>query len=93
MTEPTDLDVTPTDPPPSPTAKALRAIGANLDTLGDLIVENSGRLAALQEMGEADSHVLRRVEGKVDRLLLLLEQRVGDLETWRGAHERAHVTA
>ena len=87
-----------TDPPPAPDARAMRAIGRELDTLGELVGELSAGVSALVEMGETDARTLARVEGKIDSLIELLTgpesglvARVGSLEMWRGEHAREHV--
>lgn len=82
---------TPTDPPPSPTARALRAVSRNLDALGDLAVEHSAKLDGVTEMGAADSKILRALDAKVDRLLLLFEQRITAVEQWQGDHAAEHA--
>ncbi len=87
-----------TDPPPSHEARALRAVGRELDTLGDAFGELSAGVQALAEMGETDARALARVEGKLDTLIALLTgpesgliARVGSLESWRGEHAREHA--
>ena len=82
-----------TIPPASPAARALRAVGRNLDALGDLAVEHSAKLDGLTEMGEEDSKILRRLESKIDRLLLLFEQRISAIEEWQGEHAASHARA
>jgi hypothetical protein len=92
MNEPT------TTPPASPEARALRAIGRELDTLGEAVGELSAGVQALAEMGEEDARNAARREGKLDQIIAILTNpesglvaRVGVLESWRGEHERAHV--
>jgi len=101
MTEPT------TTPPPSPEARALRTLGRELDTLGDVAIATLVKAEALEEMGEADARTLaqvkgavERVETKLDYLIELLTNpergvlpRLERIELWRGYHEREHVAA
>lgn len=87
-----------TDPPPDPQAKALRAVGRELDTLGDAFGELAAGVQALAEMGETDARALGRLEGKIDTLIALLTgpesglvARVSVLESWRGEHAGEHA--
>lgn len=87
-----------TDPPPSPEARAIRAIGRELDTLGDFVGELSAGVQALTEMGETDARTLARVESKIDQILAVLThpesglvRRIGELEAWRGEHAYEHA--
>lgn len=87
-----------TDPPPSPEAKALRAIGRELDTLGDAYSELAAGVRALADMGEEDARNAARRESKLDQIIAILTNpetglvaRVGRLEQWRGEHAREHV--
>lgn len=87
-----------TDPPPSPVARALRAIGRNLDALGRGLGLIRAQTAALSEMGNADhaeqKATLGRIEGKLDAALSRfgeLADRVDTLERWRGEHARDHA--
>ncbi len=85
---------TDTTPPPSPEAKALRAIGSNLDALGELATDHAAQLGTLREMGDDDARALARIEIKIDQVLGVLRSladRTAELEGWRGDHERAHV--
>ncbi len=86
------------EPPPDPQARAMRAVGRELDQLGDAFGELSAGVQALAEMGETDARTLARVEVKLDTLIALLAgperglvARVGVLESWRGDHEREHA--
>ncbi len=81
-----------TIPPPSPEAKALRAIGAELDVLGEAVTSLDTSVGALAEMSAEDHKV---VVSKLDTIIALLTDpsdglvaRVGVLEAWRGEHVR-----
>lgn len=83
-----------TDPPPSPVARALRAIGRNLDALGRGLGLLRAQTQTLTEMGDADSKTLSRIEGKLDACLARFGEvadRVDTLERWRGEHAREHT--
>ncbi len=83
-----------TVPPPSPVARALRAIGRNLDALGRGLGLIRAQTQALAEMGNDDSERLRRIESKLDACLSRfgeLADRTDTLERWRGQHEREHT--
>lgn len=76
----------------------MRAIGRELDTLGDAVSELSAGVQALAEMGEEDARNAARRESKLDQIIAILTNpesgivaRVGVLESWRGEHERLHV--
>ena len=86
----------PTDPPaPSAEARALRAIGTELDVLGELATATAAGVQALQDAGETDAATLRRIERDTGEILALLKSsvlpRLDALEQWRGEHERGHV--
>ncbi len=99
-----ELDVA-TDPPPSPEARALGAIGYELDVIGDTLSTLSAGVSGLQQLGEEDAVTLRQLargqsdmNAKLDRILALLIDpaegllpRLERLETWRGEHARAHA--
>ena len=88
MNEPT------TNPPPSPEARALRAIDQNLDALGQIASELASKVGTLTELGENDSAVLRGVARDVAEILTILKNdsaRLGELEAWRGDHMRDHA--
>jgi hypothetical protein len=87
-----------TDPPPAPDSKALRAIGRELDTIGDALGEMAAHVGALTDMGEEDARTLTRVEEKIDKLITLLTgpeagllRRTSELESWRREHEQDHA--
>lgn len=76
----------------------MRAIGHELDTVGDALSELSAGVQALTDMGEEDARDAARREGKLDTIIAILTNpesglvaRVGVLEVWRGQHEREHV--
>lgn len=84
----------PTNPPPSPEAKALRAIDQNLDVLGVVVGQLAAASAELAQLGVDDAQTLRRIESKIDQVLKAIGpvvDRVSDLEGWRGVHERKHA--
>ncbi len=88
-----------TTPPASPEAKALRAIDRELDVMGEALTSLAAHTETLAEMGTNDhqeqKQTLGRIEGKLDDALAFLRDfagRIGELESWRGEHERAHVT-
>ncbi len=98
-----ELDVT-TDPPPSPEARALGAIGHELDVIGDVLGTISATAAELQRMGEEDAREARdrddRINRKLDQILEALTDsdrgviaRLDRLEQWRGEHSRDHAAA
>ena len=87
-----------TDPPPSPVARALRAIGRNLDALGRGVGILRAQTEALTELGNADhaehKQTLGRIESKLDACLSRfgeLADRIDVIEGWRGSHEREHA--
>ena len=85
---------TPTDPPPSPAARALGAIDRNLDALGEIATEQAACLATLTELGEQDAATLRGIDRKLDQIIAVLQTdsaRLGELERWRGEHEADHA--
>ncbi len=91
-----ELDVeAPTVPPPDPGAKALGAISNELDTLGDLAAETAAKLQTLADFAVEDRRDFGKVLaalGRIERALGAQSDRVGELETWRGTHERQHAS-
>ncbi len=88
----------PTDPPPSPEARALGAIGHELDVIGDTLSTLTACVSGLQELGESDAATLRSIDRKLDQILAILTEpdlgvvpRLDRLEYWRGEHVRAHA--
>jgi hypothetical protein len=87
-----------TDPPPSVSheARALRAIGAELDVVGDALGTLAAGVSGLQQLGEEDAVTLRGISRKLDKVLELLTdslERTSRLEIWRGDHMREHAQA
>lgn len=85
-----------TDPPADPQARALRAIGYELDVVGDSLSTLAAGVSGLQELGEEDAVTLRQINRKLDTIVRLLTEsleRTEQLETWRGEHMRDHAAA
>ncbi len=87
-----------TTPPASPEVKAWRAIDRELDVVGEALTSLAAHTETLAEMGTNDhaeqKQALGRIESKLDDALAYLRDfagRIGELEQWRGDHERAHV--
>lgn len=87
-----------TDPPPSLEARALGAIGHELDVVGDALSSLAAGVSGLQQLGEEDAVSLRGVHRKLDKILDVLTNpatglvaRLEQIEMWRGDHEREHA--
>lgn len=87
-----ELDTT---PPPSPEARALRAVGEELDVLGDAVTSLDAIVRTQVDMSATDH---RTVVAKLDTIIAILTDpgeglvaRVRVLEVWRGDHAREHA--
>ena len=90
-----ELDVeAPTVPPPDPGAKALGAISNELDILGDLAAETAAKLQTLADFAQEDRKDFGKVLaalGRIEQVLAQGSDRLAELESWRGEHERQHA--
>ncbi len=84
-----------TIPPPSAEAKALRAIGAELDVMSEGLTSIDASMRTLADMSADDA---KEINSKLDRIINLLIEpgagllpRVAALEVWRGEHVREHA--
>ncbi len=89
MTQPDTL------PPPNPEARALRAIGRELDVMSEALTSLDSGVRALADMGAEDHST---VNAKLDRIIEILTDpgeglvaRLAVLEAWRGEHAREHA--
>jgi len=88
---------TKTDPPPDASDVALSRMSEELDEIGDVLAEQAAGLSELARQGHDDGHKLDRLLTalpKLDQIIGLLQamdRRIGELETWRGDHERQHA--
>lgn len=90
--------VTERPPTDETTGRALRAVGVELDVMGEEMTRLAAGVETLAEMGDRDhadqKSALTRIEGKLDVALSYLRDfggRIAELEAWRGEHERAHA--
>lgn len=97
VTSPADAT---TEPPPGheATGRALRAVGVELDVLGEEMTRLAAGVETLAEMGDRDhadqKSALARIESKLDVAIGYLRDqadRIRDLEGWRGEHTREHA--